>query len=248
MSIFSVNEFGQTILSNLFQSKNYTGNIAFSSPSLFVVMSIIKAALGRQTISKLSHILYYDVNELQKSESWCKTSVGKKLSQMYSEIKSTTTTKSIIFHSFKIIPSFVKSSQELIDIHYHKCDVVRKARMARIINEWVGKNTRRVFINLYRHPLDSKTKMIIITTLYFFTDWINPFDPRKTRTENFTDDTGQKFNVNMMRQTGLYKIYPDPINNLSIIFIPLVKSDLSAVVVLPSVGYPIQDMVRGFKV
>ncbi|KII75068.1 Glia-derived nexin [Thelohanellus kitauei] len=247
MSNYSVYEFGQAALSHLFVSQNHTGNIAFSAPSLYIIMSIINAGLGGRTRSKISQFLYQDVYELQYTSSWSYKVIGYILSRMDEVIKSTTTMKSAIFHSFDINRSFVNRSKELIDIEYHKCDFSNREKITRKINTWAMKNTRRLVHNLYRYPVDKGTKMIVLTTLYFFADWLFPFDPMNTKYEIFTDNMGRDLNVNMMSQIGSYRIYGDLGDPYTMIFIPLIKISLYATIVLPDRGSSTKDILTHLK-
>ncbi|KII75071.1 Protein Z-dependent protease inhibitor [Thelohanellus kitauei] len=247
MSISRVNAFGQIVLDHLFQSQNYTGNIAFSSPSLYVMMSIISAGLGKTTRPIISRLLGFDAYEFQYTPLWSNTGVGFLLSRIDAEIKSTITAESVMFHSFNISSRFMSGSENLIGLKYHKCNFFNIEKMTRKINIWAGKNTRGSIPNLYRHPLDNDTNMIVITTLYFFVDWLTPFNSQKTRNEKFTDDEGQELNVRMMKQVKSYKIKMDRFHNISVIFIPMAKSGLYATIVLPRVGNSIKEVQKRIK-
>ncbi|KII75067.1 Protein Z-dependent protease inhibitor [Thelohanellus kitauei] len=247
MSIFNVNQFGHAILNHLAQSQNNTGNIAFSGQSLYILISIINAGLGRRTQTILSRLIYFYAFELQSTTSWEDTVVGMILSRMDQEIRSMMTTKSAIFHTFQIRDRFVYGSKKLTDIEYHKCNSSNTEKMTRKINQWARKYTRGSVNNLYQHPLDKDTNMIVISTVYYFADWLVPFSPIKTKSEIFTDDTGEEFYVAMMEQFGSFKIYAAFNTNFSIIFIPMVKIGLYAAVVLPDLAHSIQETLANLK-
>ncbi|KII75069.1 Glia-derived nexin [Thelohanellus kitauei] len=235
-------------MTHLVHSQNYTGNIAFSGPSLYIMMSIIYAGLKGPIRTKLARLLGYDFYGIQYMESWSLTGIGYRLSRLEHAIQSKISMKSAIIYSFNISSIFVNNSGEVVDLEYQEWNFSNTEKMTRKINQWARKNTRGSIHDLYRRPLDKDTKMILITSLYMFADWWVPFDPMKTRYEIFTDDTGKKFDVKMMKQIGSYKIKTDVINNFSIIFIPMIKGGLYASIVLPRIGHPIQDTLKYLKV
>ncbi|KII75066.1 putative serpin-like protein [Thelohanellus kitauei] len=247
MSMLSVNEFGQLVLVHLFQSQNYTGNIALSGQSFYIMLSIITAGVGERTRHKLSRLLHHDVHKLYSEKSWKGTEVGTILSQMSEVIKSTMTTKSAIFHSFSIRPRFMNGSKQLTDIEYHRCDLLSTEKVTNKINRWVLKNTEPTINGLYQDELENDTNMILITIMHFYSEWLVPFDPMKTKTETFTNNEGKELYVSMMNQMESYKIHTDYHNNFSIIIIPMKQNGMYATILLPDRGCQIQQTVRSFR-
>jgi serine protease inhibitor len=69
-----------------------------------------------------------------------------------------------------------------------------------IINRWVNTNTYGHIPQIISKSLDPNLSMILVNTLYFKGEWINPFDPAKTKNAPFTLLNGETVQCPQMRR------------------------------------------------
>lgn len=87
------------------------------------------------------------------------------------------------------------------------------------INTWVDTNTNGLIPKLLEEPLSEYARLALLNTVYFKGDWKRPFEVRSTRELEFTTESGEIINVDMMQKYSEEQLY--------------IKSDIAEGIILP---------------
>jgi len=77
-----------------------------------------------------------------------------------------------------------------------------------MIDAWVNERTKSKISHIL-HGLSPLAAMVVVNAIYFKGRWAIPFNRELTRDGLFTASTGQKKQLPMMRQSGMYSYYED---------------------------------------
>lgn len=67
------------------------------------------------------------------------------------------------------------------------------------INTWINQKTNGLIKDFLSEPLPDDTHLALFNTVYFHGDWEKPFEAYMTREQEFTTNSGEKLNVDMMQ-------------------------------------------------
>lgn len=81
------------------------------------------------------------------------------------------------------------------------------ADAAKIMNNWVKKNTQGRIDKIVTPPVDPATVMFLINAVYFKGEWTNPFNKELTTDKTFNTMDGQTVTVPMMFKAGSFDFF-----------------------------------------
>uniref|UniRef100_A0A8D1ALP4 Serpin domain-containing protein n=2 Tax=Euteleostomi TaxID=117571 RepID=A0A8D1ALP4_PIG len=139
-----------------------------------------------------------------------------------------------IREGLKVVDTFLKEVKHHYNSEAFSVDFSKPEIAAEEINKFIAKKTHDKITNMVK-DLDSDTVMMLINYMYFRGKWDKPFDATLTQKADFQVDKDTTVKVDMMKRTGRYDIYQDPINQTTVMMVPY-KGNTSMMIVLPEDG------------
>ncbi|PWN05710.1 serpin family protein [Rhodohalobacter mucosus] len=100
---------------------------------------------------------------------------------------------------------FLDSMRDFFDARVEGIDFDDPASVD-IINNWVNENTEGLIEEIVKQ-IEPQMVMFLINALYFKGDWLRPFDVEDTRKADFSLESGETTEVDMMHQEGRFALY-----------------------------------------
>ena len=112
------------------------------------------------------------------------------------------------------------------------------------INKWVEKKTKSLIKDLIAPDMiDPLTRLVLVNAVYLKAKWLNPFDKADTKKETFYKIGGEKEKIDMMHQTGFFKI--KEFDKFSILEMPYKGERLSMFIILPKERNGLPEVEKG---
>ncbi|XP_016086169.1 alpha-1-antitrypsin homolog [Sinocyclocheilus grahami] len=139
-----------------------------------------------------------------------------------------------IREDFKVVDQFLKDVQHYYNSEAFSVDFSKPEIAAEEINKFIAKKTHDKITNMVK-DLDPSMVMMLINYMYFRGKWVKQFDAKLTHKADFKLDNDTTVQVDMMKRTGRYDIYQDPVNQTTVMMVPY-KGNTSMMIVLPDNG------------
>jgi serpin B len=117
---------------------------------------------------------------------------------------------------------------ELTPVDYKNAEPEARAQ----INRWVAEKTQDKIQNIIADSLDPATRLVLVNAVYFKGNWLNMFEPDRTKEEPFFIWDEQTIQVPLMQQTKWF-LYGEQ-NDAQFIELPYKGENLSMLVILPA--------------
>ncbi|MCB1118496.1 MAG: serpin family protein [Chlamydiia bacterium] len=113
--------------------------------------------------------------------------------------------------TFSLLPTFRQPLEKTLQAHLQELDFIHDpAGAASHINQWVNEKTEGKIDNLVtRDTIDPMMRLIVVSTLWFKSPWLHPFDPAKTAKAPFYLVDGATKEVEMMEQVEALSYYEE---------------------------------------
>ena len=107
-----------------------------------------------------------------------------------------------------ILPAFRNLVQSKYYGQTKSLNFQNPSEAAKIINNWVQKNTGNNIVDFIDpKTLSNTTKILLTNTLFFRGKWTHPFESQKTASQKFTTNTNTLISVPMMSQTNTFPYF-----------------------------------------
>ena len=112
------------------------------------------------------------------------------------------------------------------------------------INKWVEGKTKSLIKDLIAPGMiDPLTRLVLVNAVYLKAKWLKPFDKADTKKERFYKIGGKKEEIDMMHQTGFFKI--KKFKGSSMLEMPYKGGRLSMFIILPKKRNGLPDVEKG---
>ncbi|KII62345.1 Serpin B7 [Thelohanellus kitauei] len=247
MSLEGVNGLTATLLNQIFDSQNATGNIALSGIGLYLLLGTINVGLGGKSYHQLWKFWEENFEEMY-TETWRYSNTGQKWLYLQKLSRELSMQASALFYSSDLHYLYDQISEYLFNLHKVKIDFTNPSESDAILNEFVTHWTYGEIEHVFEGSMQSVNKMVFIHTLFYRADWIMNFDSALTKREMFYGDSGKPFMVSMMNQESLNKIFDQPGYNFRILFKDLNHISIVSAIVLPRDRHGVKNVLNNFKV
>lgn len=233
-NIFAV-ELYQTLI------KLTEGNFFYSPYSISLALAMTYSGARGETERQMADVMHFNLPQEQLHQAFSELCRelnhldDKKLSK--EEMIFTLNIANSIWgqegYSFK--PDFVNLLSESYEAGLRLLDFVGEPEKSRQeINDWVSEETEEKIKNLIPPgAIDHLTRMVLANAIYFYADWLFPFEAESTHDRDFTLSNGEKVPVPMMWQEEYFE-YGEG-NGYQIIQLPYKGDRISMVILLPAV-------------
>lgn len=199
--VAGLNQFGADFYGQL--AKETTGDVLFSPASISTAFALAHAGAKGETAAEIASTLHYPtVQDFHASNG-----------QLLSSTQLNASNRTIAINNALWLQDElpVRSDYlELVDRNYaasiRRIDFATAPTEARnTINNWVESKTNNKIKDLLGSAsVTSKTRNILVNTIYFKAGWSAPFDKSATKDEPFTRLSGEKVSLPMMHQRGKF--------------------------------------------
>ncbi|XP_010991735.3 serpin B11 [Camelus dromedarius] len=230
-------------------SNNAGDNIFFSPLSLLYALSMILLGARGNSARQMEKVLHFNHIEESlgpefKDSAKC-SQTGKIHSEfgvLFSQINRPDSnytlsiasrlygTNAMAFHQ-----QYLHCSEKLYRARLQTVDFERSAEETRkAINAWVENKTNGKVTNLFgKGTIDPSCVMVLVNAIYFKGQWRNKFQERETMKTPFQLSQGKSVTVEMMYQTGMFKLAFIKKPQMQVLELPYVNNTLSMIILLP---------------
>jgi serpin B len=148
---------------------------------------------------------------------------------------------------FKTLPQFRDTLLNVYQAPAAQVDFERNLERARAdINAWTGEHTNGKIRDLFASgALDSRTRLVLSSAVYFYGKWEHAFPPTETRPEAFHLSTGATQQTDFMHQTGRFGYAETPAGQL--LEMRYAGTGLAFDVLLPKKDAPADTLENGLN-
>ncbi|XP_053427927.1 serpin B11 [Nycticebus coucang] len=241
-------EFCLDVLKEL--NSNHVGeNIFFSPLNLLYALSMILLGARGNSADQVQKVLHYDhivqsFKQEFKDTPQCSqdgrihSELGVLLSQINQPDSNYTLSMATRLYGTKTVPfqeQYLSCSEKLYQAGLQTVDFDRSTEETRkTINAWVERKTNGKVTNLFgKGTIDPSSVMVLVNAIYFKGQWQNKFQESETVKTPFQLSGGKNVIVEMMYQTGTFKLAFIKEPEMQVLELPYVNKKLSMIILLP---------------
>ncbi len=208
--------------------KQTEGNIFYSGDSVHSALTSTLAGARGETASQMRRALHYEL-EGQALHS----AAGRLQRTIESHDQISIANRLWLQKGFPLLPAFLRLSEASYGATPEELDFTHDAEGSRrTINAWVeGRTNRRIKELIQSSDLEGDARLVLTNATAFIGGWAARFEKGRTRTEEFTLDSGQTVPVAMMRRTGRIA-YADG-GDCHVVELPYEGGEISMLVIVP---------------
>ncbi len=222
-------------------------NLFFSPTSISVALAMTAAGARGPTQSEMAEVLHLDANLQQAHayynqllEQW--NAVGVKRAYQFRVANRLWGQK-----GYPIQADFLALTRQQYGAEMMLLDFAAAETARREINDWVQQQTNGKIKDLIPPgSLDATTRLVLTNAVYFKGDWVQPFDTKNTREEDFVVSAREKVKAPLMHQQTEMG-YADQ-ETFQALELPYTGRDLSMVVLLPKNVDGLPDLEKALTI
>lgn len=207
--------------------------------SLQIALGMLLNGAQGETASEICRTLGYNEGETAEVNAWCKLML-EQLPKL--DKKTDLSLANAIFYNKKV--TLKGPYREVVGTNYQAAlealDFTKTKAAAGVINDWCDKQTKGLIPKVI-DEVSPSALAYLVNALYFKGVWANPFAKESTRSETFTDESGKKGKVPMMKLDGKQFNYGE--NDLwQALRLPYGNGAYSMTVLLPKKGHTVREI------
>jgi serpin B len=230
--------FGFRLLRQL--SRDQPGANVFISPySIATVLQVLRNGARGRTEEELQQVLEMSKLEVANMNEAVK-SLAQKLSDCQTNVVLNIANALWYRKGKELIDRFKNANAEFFHSTLMPLDFADAASL-KIMNDWAAENTSGRIKAIIQPPIPMDTAMVIANAIYFKGTWLNPFDPRQTRSSTFHLSDGREESVAMMQQSRSFSYQKG--NAFEAVQLPYAGRQLLMQVFLPATNSSLQALL-----
>lgn len=219
-------------------------NFVFSPFSISSALAMTYAGARGETADQMSQTLHFSKDQEQfhaNFSDWLSALEQEGANDQVIKIaNSLWAQQDHPFHNdfFELIEKYYNSSLYKVD---YKVD---RESARNQINQWVENETNAIIKDLIQPGvLNEDTRLVLVNAIYFLSEWKIAFDPKSTRQDEFfTAIDNQTEEVPFMYMKDTLNYYEN--EKFQVLEMNYANDDFSMIVILPSQGNEIQDILN----
>lgn len=214
---------------NLYKQLSSKDNNMFFSPlSTYLAISMAYEGSKGETKKEFQKVFY--LSEETRDDNFIKIINGENFKSDSSFILSNALWAQ---KQFSIENKYKNDVQRKYSAQVYSINFLKKDSAAAKINNWVLKSTNGLIKNMIDPgSIDSRTKIVITSSVYFDGKWKEKFDKNQTKKDKFYTSSTVITPTYFMNKTEFLNYYEN--NQLQFVSIPYKNSQLSFCIILPS--------------
>ena len=205
-------------------------NLFFSPYSVSTAMAMVYEGAKGQTADEIKEVFYYPEDDVLRSGM---AGIYNEINKKDKEYLLSTANALWAQEAYPFLESYTSIVEQYYGGRVTNMNFISKSEESRvIINNWVEERTNdRIKDLIPPGSINSMTRLVLTNAIYFKGKWDIEFDKEDTREEEFTLDSGDKIQVDMMHNTENFGYYED--GNMQILEMDYKGKELSMLVLLP---------------
>ncbi|KII72286.1 Serpin B13 [Thelohanellus kitauei] len=240
MSSLPVNDFGSLVISQIYSTQNFTGNIALVGPYLYYLMALISVGTQGQTLTQLSTLLRAEFEDLRHRYNWPTSPRVRRIRRMKEVMESISNFTSFLYHDWEVEKEYQEIT-EIMGLEFRSMFLSSKREQKPKIEQTSGDTGSGH--SSRSSSLGSENYLTVIQKVSYASTWMFDFNKALTKSELFFHDQRRQSMVLMMNMRNIYRYYGDYFIPVEYLFIPLLEKPVYAVIMLPKPGYTIKDVI-----
>ncbi len=237
------NDFSFNLFKTINQQPKEAQSVICSPISVTYILGMLHDGATGTTEKEISSLLGFGSQNASEINELCKA-----LIEGAPETDENVTLKIANYLAVNWGETLLGKFQDDMDYYYHagmaSLDFTSPVAV-KAINDWCSKQTEGVIPEIVdRLPLD--TKLVLMNAIYFKANWTNKFDPKDTKVEPFTLESGSNKELPMMHRKGAVLCSSN--NTFTTIRLPYGSGDRwSMYVMLPNEGKTVDDVISNLS-
>ncbi|XP_065219771.1 uncharacterized protein LOC135845235 [Planococcus citri] len=250
-------------MAKLLYNQSVGKNVVFSPINIYSALALVLLGADGDTFEEIAKLMGLPARGKKDEE------VHKILSKVLEAIENTSdilvyteeeegernlkaiinVTNGVFVHeNVSLIQSYVTQARSFYKSEISNVDFCNNsAKATDTINEFISKRTQQRIPRLLEKPVDTATRIVLASCVYFKATWNNQFKKNATSEENF--DTGsEKVLVKMMQFEKEVPYIDLPNLHLEAVSLDYKGNDVSMIVILPKPEKTINDIVSSLRV
>ena len=232
------NQFTLNFLKTVNETDQSGKSFIYSPLSITYVLGMVNDAAVGQTEQELEQTLGFHKGGIQAVNDYCKTLIDG-LPKVDEDVTLNIANAIFLNKNYTLKDQFVKDMELYYDAKAEALNFASPETKDHI-NDWCDKKTNGMIPEIL-DEVNSNMVSYLLNAIYFKADWTNKFDPKNTKTEAFTTESGNK-KIPMMQQDVLINYRKN--DTYSAVQIPYGNNKWSMMVMLPEKGKTTNDVIN----
>ncbi|NXE96524.1 OVAL protein, partial [Menura novaehollandiae] len=228
------------------RSQRVQENVCFSPVVIISALSMVYIGAKDNTKAQIEKAIHFDkipgFGESVESQCGTSASIHTSLKDIVTQITKPSDNYSISIASrlyaeetYPILPEYIQCVKELYKGGLEPISFQTAAEKAReLINSWVESQTNGAIKNILQpSSVGPQTDMVLVNAIYFKGLWEKAFKEEDTQTVPFRITEQESKPVQMMFQTGTFKVAEITSEKFRMLELPYASGQLSLCVLLP---------------
>ena len=217
-------------------------NYIISPLSMQFLLGMILDCTRGETADEICTVLGYGKGEVDAVE-YC-LSMLQQLPELDKKTALSIANAIVVNQKYSLLDSYQETVGKCYEAFVSKMDFSDSDAAVREINQWCSDHTGGMVPKVLER-VNVDMLCYLFNALYFKSEWKFMFDKSATSDEDFTNGTGQKVKVKMMRQAENYQYAENDV--YQVVNLPYGNGAFSMMVFLPKTGYGIPDVIGQLK-
>ena len=207
------------------------GNVCFSPYSISTCMSMVYEGARGETAKEMQHVFGWEKNDTHRLSA--NVFLYDRLNDPKSECEIYTANAIWIQDRFPFEEDYIGVVEEGYGGEVTTVDFTRSVETREVINTWVENRTKGKIQDLLpREMIHAEVRFVLTNAVYFKGDWVNEFNPARTREAPFYLTDGSSVTAEMMHIKDTSFNYTETAD-VQVVELPYKGGDYSMVIVLP---------------
>lgn len=232
------NDFANKMLADLCTVAGKNKNVTLSPLSMSYLLGLIANGANKEALSEILTAMNMNGYSLSDMNAYF-GKISAAFPTADPQVKLSLANAAWIQNGFSVKRSYVEAVKTAFDAEVNDIDFTRVTEAQNTLNSWCSKKTNGL-IKETSLQVDADMKLVLANAAYFKGKWADPFEKSATTKADFTNENGDKSQVNMMSQTE-YISY-DSTGKYDAVVLPYGNGTFSMVLVLPAAGSDINAL------
>lgn len=208
----------------------------------FLLGMLLDGAKG-QTAAQIAGVLGYGAGEVDDVNQFCLTML-QKLPELDRKTKLNIANAIFVDNGWPINDSYKKTVGKYFEAEVSNLNFSNNTASLKAINGWASKQTEGMIPKVL-DEVDPNILAYLLNAVYFKSQWANKFPKDATANETFTDESGAKKNVKMMKLDDTIPYFES--ERYQMVRLPYGNGAYSMFVLLPKQGFKVADVTAELK-
>ncbi|SEM83905.1 serpin family protein [Lihuaxuella thermophila] len=230
------NRFGLQLYRQIIQTEKGK-NILISPLSIAMALSMTYNGANGKTEEAMKKVLQFrelSIDEVNKGNAVLKDLLTHSGTGLQLSIANSLWVKK----GWKFHDSFLQNTKKYYGADLSALDFSN----AKIINDWIKRNTNNKISKIVEEPIDPDTVLFLINAVYFKGNWARPFQESATEKDQFQLPNGSSRSVPMMSQSGQFEYLQHEF--FQAIRLPYEGGNMNLLVILPTEKTDLDNLLQ----